>query len=77
MEFESIKRLGLDHIGIDTQKSFGTYNQDTNNHIIIIHLLKSKNIVCPLCGSYFLELKGLSDCNQLLLSRAKNLYISF
>ena len=44
MEFESIKRLGLDHIGIDAQKSFETYDQDTNNHIIIIHLLKSKNI---------------------------------
>ena len=58
MEFESIKRLGLDHIGIDTQKSFETYDQDTNNHIIIIHLLKSKNIFCPLCGSYTLELKG-------------------
>ena len=42
MEFESIKRLGLDHIGIDTQKSFETYDKDTNNHIIIIHLLKSK-----------------------------------
>ena len=58
MEFESIKRLGLDHIGIDTQKSFETYDQDTNNHIIIIHLLKSKNVVCPLCGSDTLELKG-------------------
>ena len=45
MKFESIKRLGLDQIGIDTQKSFETYDQDTNNHIIIIHLLKSKNIV--------------------------------
>ena len=38
MEFEFIKRLGLDHIGIDTQKSFEPYDQDTNNHIIIIHL---------------------------------------
>ena len=55
MEFESIKRLGLDHIGIDTQKSFETYDQDTNNHIIIIYLLKSKNVVCPLCGSYTLD----------------------
>lgn len=58
MEFESIKRLGPDHIGINTEKSFETYDQDTNNHIIIIHLLKSKNIVCPLCGAYTLELKG-------------------
>ena len=37
-EFESLKQLGLDHIGIVAQKSFEPYDQGTNNHIIIIHL---------------------------------------
>ena len=51
MDYESIKRLGLDHLNIDSEKSFETYNPSTNNHTIIIYLLKDENIICPLCGT--------------------------
>ena len=50
MDFESIKRLGLDHIGIDADTSFETFDPTTNNHIIFIHLLKQDELSCPLCG---------------------------
>lgn len=50
MDYESIKRLGLDHIGIDPDLSYETYDSTTNNHTIFVHLLKQDIIVCPLCG---------------------------
>ena len=50
MDFESIKRLGLDHIGIDATTSFESFDPSTTNHTIFIHLLKLDEISCPLCG---------------------------
>ena len=51
MDFESIQRLGLDYIkNIDLDKSEEIYNPTTNNHIILLRLLKDKNIICPHCG---------------------------
>jgi hypothetical protein len=38
MDYESIKRLGLDHIGIDADTSFEIFDHTTNNHIIFIHV---------------------------------------
>ena len=52
MDYESVKRLGLDHYNIDIDKSFETYDPISNNHIIFIHLLKHNEIVCPLCGVF-------------------------
>lgn len=34
MDYESIKRLGLDHLGIDADNSFEPFDPSTNNHII-------------------------------------------
>ena len=51
MDFESIQRLGLDYIkNIDLDKSEEIYNPTTNNHIILLRLLKEKNIICSHCG---------------------------
>ena len=50
MDFESIKRLGLESYGIDLENSKETYDPSTSNHTIIIHLLKQDEIICPLCG---------------------------
>ena len=52
MDYQSIKRLGLDHIGIDEESSFETYDSSSTNHTIFIHLLKPEEVVCPLCGTY-------------------------
>ena len=42
MDFESIKRLGLDKYNIDLESSYESYNLTTNNHTIILHLNKDK-----------------------------------
>ena len=42
MDFESIKRLGLDKYNIDLDSSYESYNLTTNNHTIILHLNKDK-----------------------------------
>lgn len=51
MDYESIKRLGLDHLNIDSSSSFESFDPSNNNHIIFVHLLKQDEIICPLCGS--------------------------
>ena len=43
MDYSTIKFLGLDHIGIDAEKSFQPYDPTTNNHTIKIHLFKDDN----------------------------------
>lgn len=58
MDFESIKRLGLDHLGFDADKSFETYDPSKNNHTINLYLLKDSSISCPTCGSISLFSKG-------------------
>ena len=58
MDFESIKRLGLDKYNIDLELSYESYNLTTNNHTIILHLKKDENIYCPNCGSIKLLSKG-------------------
>ena len=58
MDFESIKRLGLDHYNIDLTKSYEIYNPSTNNHTIHLYLLKDKTIVCQNCGSIDISIKG-------------------
>jgi len=51
MDKESISRLGLDYIsGIDVESSDEIYDPATNNHIIVLKLIKQSNICCPHCG---------------------------
>lgn len=51
MDFESIKRLGLEYVrNIDAQASDEIYNPTTNNHTIILRLKKQERIICPNCG---------------------------
>lgn len=52
MEYNSVKRLGLDHYDIDINKSYELYDQDTNNHIIVLFLNKENNVKCPYCNQY-------------------------
>ena len=51
MDYESIKRLGLDHYNIDLDKSFETFDSSTNNHTIVLYLKKDETISCPYCFS--------------------------
>ena len=51
MDYESIKRLGLDHMGVDMNTSFETFDPSNFNHTIFIHLLKQDEVVCPLCAT--------------------------
>lgn len=51
MDYESICRLGLNHINnIDTESSDEIYDPSTNNHIILLKLKKEIQIICPHCG---------------------------
>ena len=50
MDYESLKRLGLDHRNIDVSSSFETFDPTTNNHTIFLKLLNSQNYTCPYCG---------------------------
>lgn len=50
MDYESIKRLGLESYGIDPENSRETYDSSNSNHTIIAHLLKQDEVICPLCG---------------------------
>ena len=47
MDYESIKRLGLDHYNIDLEKSFESFDPSNNNHTIVLYLKKDKTISCP------------------------------
>ena len=49
MDYESIKRLGLDHYNIDLEKSLETFDPSNNNHTIVLYLKKDKTISCPYC----------------------------
>ena len=51
MDYESIKRLGLDHYNVDSNQSYETFNPSDNNHIIHLYLNKDNNMKCPKCGS--------------------------
>ena len=51
MDYESIKRLGLESYGIDPENSKETYDSSNSNHTIIAHLLKQDEVICPLCGA--------------------------
>ena len=53
MDYESIKRLGLDHYNIDLEKSFETFDPSNNNHTIVLYLKKDKTISCPYCFIFF------------------------
>ena len=67
MDFESIKRLGLNHYNFNLTKSFEIYDSSSNNHTIILHLNKDSNLCCPVCGSINVICKG-SKFNTLKYS---------
>ena len=51
MDYESIKRLGLEYIkDIDAETSDEIYDPSTNNHTIILRLKKPQRLVCDKCG---------------------------
>lgn len=58
MDFESIKRLGLDKYYIDPIKSYETYDPIHNNHIINLYLKKDNDLKCPRCNSYNIKIIG-------------------
>ena len=58
MDYNSIKILGLDHYNIDLDKSIEAYDPSTNNHTIILYLIKDINITCPYCHSNDLLSRG-------------------
>ncbi|MDE7161395.1 MAG: transposase, partial [Anaeroplasmataceae bacterium] len=62
MDYESIKRLGLDHYNIDLEKSYEIFDSIQNNHIIYLYLLKDENIFCPNCGSLHCMIRGSKKC---------------
>lgn len=45
MDFEALKRLGLAYMNIDCEKSYESYNETNNNHIINIYLKKDEKLV--------------------------------
>ena len=50
LDFESIKRLRLDHYNIDVNKSYEIFDPSTNNHIIHLYLLKNEMLYFKECG---------------------------
>lgn len=63
MDFESIKRLGLDHCNIDVNKSYEIFDPSTNNHIIHLYLLKDERLSCKECSSVDIKVKGSITSN--------------
>ena len=50
MDYEAQKRLYLEDVKIDLDKSFESYNLGNNHHIITIYLLKQDEVICPHCA---------------------------
>jgi len=47
----SLKRLGLEYLNVDVNKSFEIFDPITNNHTIVIYLSNPKKLICNKCGS--------------------------
>lgn len=86
MDKESIYRLGLDHISnIDIELSDEIYDSTTNNHIIIIKLLKDTSLHCPHCGkigNYVLRSSRIQtfnhasfEANNLIIKLKRRIYL--
>lgn len=58
MDYEAIKRLHLEDIGIDLDKSYESYNLGNNHHTRTIHLFKQDNIICPNCANNKVIVRG-------------------
>lgn len=58
MEKDSIACLGIDSYRIDTSNSYEYIDQDTHNHIIVLHLLKDIKCKCPYCDSKNIKSHG-------------------
>jgi transposase len=63
MTYESLKMFGLDHIGVDENKSYSSYDPNTLNHTIYLYLLKDINLKCPYCTSSNISVKGTRKNN--------------
>lgn len=84
MDYESIKRLGLDHYNFDLSKSYEVYDSTHNNHIIHLYLLKDININCPICSSKEIRIKSTktskikysTNCeNNIIIELHRRIYI--
>ena len=51
IEYSSIVRYGLDHLNIDQNKSYETYDKTTNYHIIHLYFIKDEILSCSKCNS--------------------------
>ena len=49
MDYEAIKRLGLEHYNINVESSDELYDHTTNNHIILLKLKKEAILVYHHC----------------------------
>lgn len=58
MDYEAQKRLHLDNMNIDFDKSFESYNPGNNHHIITVYLLKQDNLICPHCANNKILVRG-------------------
>ena len=50
LDYESIKRYGLDHLNVDLSKTYEVFNPTNNNHTIHLYLNKDLGITCPRCN---------------------------
>lgn len=61
MDYSAISRYGLDHLAIDQNKSYETYDKTTNNHIIHLYFIKDENSSCSNCKSNDLSNVGTKN----------------
>ena len=50
LDYESIKRYGLDHLNVDLSKTYEVFNPSNYNHTIHLYLNKDLGITCPRCN---------------------------
>lgn len=57
MDYDSIKRYGLERFNFDLNKSYETFNPVSNNHTIVLYINKDDNARCPYCNSKEISIK--------------------
>ena len=72
MDYDSIKRYGLDHINVDLNKSYELFDPNTNNHIIHLYLNKETNVKCPRCHGTNVENVGTKTIKIKYASALEN-----
>ena len=57
MDYDSIKRYGLERFNFDLNKSYETFDPVSNNHTIVLYINKDDNARCPYCNSKEISIK--------------------